>query len=104
MAVVKSLVIGGEAFVQPDVAPVFAGDEVAEPLMREFVGDQAFARTDIFGGAGKERIVSQGGATGVFHASFHEIVDADLVILGPRIGNSNLVLEKPEHVFGITER
>ena len=39
----------GEAFVQPDVAPVFAGDEIAEPLVGEFVRDQVVFIGGIFG-------------------------------------------------------
>src|SRR5580765_3656786 len=36
MFVVESFVISCEAFVQPDMAPILAGDEVAEPLMCHF--------------------------------------------------------------------
>ena len=33
--------IGGEALAQPDVVPVALGDRVAEPLVRDLVGDEA---------------------------------------------------------------
>ena len=45
----ERFVIGGEAFVEPDVAPIFASDKVAEPLMRHFVRDQTLAVADVFG-------------------------------------------------------
>src|SRR6476646_3443200 len=34
--------VAGKTFVQPDVAPAPYGDAVAEPLVRQFVCDQAF--------------------------------------------------------------
>ena len=33
--------VGGKALVEPDVRPILAGQEIAEPLMRELVRDQA---------------------------------------------------------------
>ena len=33
--------VGGEAFVEPDVRPVLAGQVVAEPLVRQLVRNQA---------------------------------------------------------------
>src|SRR5262245_25064084 len=38
-ALVEAFVVGGEAFVKPEVRPVFAGHEVAEPLMRHLVSN-----------------------------------------------------------------
>src|SRR5579885_1078608 len=37
--VVEPFGVGGEAFVEPDVAPSSQGDTVAEPLVGEFVHD-----------------------------------------------------------------
>ncbi|OAD61535.1 hypothetical protein WN48_00046 [Eufriesea mexicana] len=31
--------VGGEAFVQPEVVPPFHGDQIAEPHVRQFMGD-----------------------------------------------------------------
>ena len=37
----KSGEVGGEPLVEPDVRPVLAGQEVAEPLVGQLVRDQA---------------------------------------------------------------
>src|SRR6266849_9302334 len=38
-----------EAFVEPDVAPILAGDEIAEPLVTQLVRDQVVFAGEIFG-------------------------------------------------------
>ena len=93
-------VVGGETFVQPDVAPILAGDQVAEPLMGQLVSDQPLAAADVFGVSGEERVIGQGGDAGVFHAARHEIVDAHLRVFGPRIRHADFLLEKSHHIFG----
>ena len=45
---VKLLVVGGEAFVQPQVRPIFARDQIAEPLVRQLMRDQALAVVQVF--------------------------------------------------------
>ena len=47
--------VAGEALVQPDVLPLDDGDGVAEPLVRELVGDQAFVVGAGFNGVAAER-------------------------------------------------
>src|SRR5436190_1426463 len=65
--VIESLVICREAFVEPDLTPILAGDKVAKPLMGHFVSNEALAVADVFGGIRKEGAVSQCGATGILH-------------------------------------
>ena len=38
------LKVGGETLVEPQIRPILAGDQVAEPLMRELVGMCVVAR------------------------------------------------------------
>ena len=65
-----------EALVEPDVAPIFAGDEVPEPLVAEFVGDEAVLISVEFGGnlGMVERATGVGGGAGIFHASSDEVI------------------------------
>ena len=42
----------GEAFIEPDIVPPRHGDEIAEPLMRHFVGDDAEDAATRLAGAG----------------------------------------------------
>src|SRR6266446_7264368 len=46
----------GESFIEPDVAPVLAGDQVAKPLVAEFVGDQAVFSGEVFGRSEERRV------------------------------------------------
>ena len=86
VAVVEVGVVGGEAFVEPEMAPVFAGDVIAEPLMGQFVGDEFLAGTDVLGVLGKEGASVEDGEGGVFHTAGGEVVHDDLVILIPGAG------------------
>ena len=104
MAVVERLVVRGETFVEPDVAPILARDKVAEPLVRHLVRNQAFAVANVLRCLGKKRVVGQRRATGVLHAAGHKIIHANLIILGPRIRHADFLLEKRHDVFGVAER
>ena len=39
---------GGESFVEPEIRPILAGDQIAEPLVAHFVGDQAVGAFQAF--------------------------------------------------------
>lgn len=53
-------VVRGKAFVQPKVAPVFAGDIVTKPLMRKFVGIETTGGADVFSCFRKDGPVGEG--------------------------------------------
>ena len=91
---VEQIVEAREALVQPEMAPVLAGEQIAEPLVREFVRDEALAATEIFKRGRKHRVVVQRGERNVFHAAPVKILDANLVVLVPRIRHANLLLKK----------
>ena len=89
----------GEAFVEPDVGPVFAGDEVAEPLMGEFVGNEVVGVGGIFGdelGIAKG-VSGVGGGAGIFHAAGDEVVDHDLRVFFPGIVDADFFVEELDH-------
>ena len=104
VAVIERLVVRGETFVEPDVAPILARDEVAEPLVRHLVRNQAFAVANVLRCVGKKRVVGQRRATGVLHAAGHKIIHANLIILRPGIRHADFLLEKRHDVFRVAER
>src|SRR5438093_1117568 len=89
----------GKTFVEPDVSPIFAGDEIAEPLVAEFVRDQVVLAGKVFGselgmiegGAGI------GGSDGILHPAGDEIIDHDLRVFFPRVVDANFLAEKLDH-------
>ena len=89
---------GGETFVEPEVVPPFHGYQVAEPHMRHFVGHH-------FGhalpGAGRRvvRVHQQGGfavgyAAPVFHGAGGKVGDGQMIQLGQRVADAEVVVEK----------
>ncbi len=76
--------VRGEAFVQPDVRPVAAGEEVAEPLVSGLVGDETRLRRVAASSFVDEAGVGQRRRRDVLHPPVGEVVDARLRIL--RIG------------------
>ena len=95
--------VAGEAFVEPQVRPVAAGDEVAEPLVGKLVSDQAVGAAIKPGVLIKQRCFAEGRRAGVLHATA-EIVAADLGVLLPRVLHSKLVREEIEHRGGVSKR
>src|SRR5437867_9723133 len=78
---------GGEAFIQPNVPPVLASDEVAKPLVRKLVSNEA-CRIDIKARPlVVERVLRQGSCRGVFHSTVAEVENTDLVVLRPRVAD-----------------
>ena len=88
-----------EALVEPDVAPIFAGDEVPEPLVAEFVGDEAVLIGVEFGGnlGMIERATGVGGGAGIFHASSDEVIHHDLRVFFPGVVDAELFAEEINH-------
>ena len=99
MGIEERFVIGGEAFVEPDVTPVLAGDEVAKPLVRHLMRNQAFAVADIFGRVGEQGPVGQRRRGGVLHSAFDKIIHADLVVFRPRIRDADFLVEELHDLF-----
>ena len=91
---------GSERFVEPEVVPPFHGDEVAKPLVREFVGDGESG--GFFGGDGRGFVAEElGFAVGdkppVFHGASLKVGDGDLVEFFKRVFDL-------EEVFVVVER
>jgi hypothetical protein len=103
VALPEPIVVGGKALVQPDLAPVLARHEVAEPLVSQLMRDEAVAAEQVLRLGGEERAVVQRGEAGVLHAAPVVVVDGGLAILRPRVVHANLALEKLHHVLGVAE-
>src|SRR5713101_1687990 len=92
-----------EALVQPCVRPVAAGQQIAPPLMSEFVRDQRIAfeiemRTRVVKGIGGLR-----GRRSIFHPAENEIADRDLRVLRVRVGHPNDALEELDHARSVAK-
>ena len=96
-------VVGGKSLVEPDMAPILAGDEVAEPLVRQFVSHQPLAAADVFRLIAEQRRGVERGLTGVFHATPVEVLHADLIVLGPRVGYADFIFKKLHARLGVAK-
>ena len=101
--VVEEGVVGSEALVEPEMAPVAAGDKVAEPLVGDFMGIEATAAPEVLGSVGEEGAGGQGRQAGVFHASPHVVDGTGVVILVPGVGNPDLPFKVIEDLNGVAE-
>ena len=94
--------VGGKALAQPDVRPVPLRDQIAPPLVGQFMGDQAVAGKILVGPGVMDRVVAQHGRRRGLHPAAVAGV-ADLVVLGPGIG----IIERPtveiDHGRGLAE-
>jgi hypothetical protein len=66
---------GREALVEPRVRPVAAGHEVAEPLVRELVGDEVVGGGVEGGARVDEAALGERAGGGVLHAAEGEVVN-----------------------------
>jgi len=96
--------IGGEAFIEPQFAPILAGDDVAPPLMRELVGDQVVAGNVQVRLVVVQRAEIERGGRGVFHPSPGILVDADLRVLRPWVAVADLAGKERHHLRRAFER
>src|SRR5919108_1832540 len=90
---------GGKALVEPDVAPVFASDQVSEPLVAKLVRDKAVLVGVEFGcgfGMIKGAAGICGGA-GILHTAGNEVIDHDLRVFFPGIIHAKLFAEEIDH-------
>ena len=103
MPFVQRVVIRREAFVQPQVRPILAGDQIAKPLVGYFVRNQALAAAQRLGFNRMERAVVQYRQRCVFHSAPTEIIHADLIILCPRVRHADLAFKKAHDLLRVFE-
>ena len=99
---------GGEALVEPEVVPPGHGDEIAEPLVCELVGDQAENAAPR--GAGARRRIEQQAALAerdrapVLHRADVALRNRDQVELRQRIFQAEIVVEVAQEADRAVER
>ena len=95
---------GGKAFIQPEVVPPLHGDQVAEPLVREFVRDDRGHRLAHAnrgrGFVDEQHALAEGDGAGILHGSGGEVGHADDVELAERISDPEVVVEELHLMFG----
>src|SRR6059036_2551958 len=99
----QDLEVRGEGFVQPDVTPRPAGEEIAEPLMGELVGEEPPWPVVLVRLLVREAVLGQGRHRRVLHAADDELGDADLRIPWPRILLARDFGEVADHVRDVPE-
>lgn len=90
---------GREGFVQPEVVPPSHSDEVAEPLVGEFVGDgdgDGLLRFKRSAFVGEEARFAVSDETPVLHSASFKIRESNLVELRERILYAELLVVKIE--------
>ena len=101
---VEPFEVRGESFIQPEMPPVAACDEIAPPLVRQLVGDDSPAWKIRRAPAVDDGSIVQRHRCGVLHPPPHELIDNDLRELFPWIGNSRLAFKKTYHGGRVPER
>ena len=74
------LEVGGEAFVEPGLGPLAAGQQIAPPLVRQLVRDQRLDVVIERGALVEQREVGQRRRGGVLHAAEDELGHGDLAV------------------------
>ena len=90
-----------EPLVEPDVPPILAGDQIAEPLVPELVGDQVVFSREIFGSQPgmNKRSARVGCSAGILHAAGNEVIHHDLRVFFPRIIDAKFFAEQLHHCW-----
>ena len=94
------LEVGGEPFVQPGLGPLAAGQQIAPPLVRQLVRDEAVDVVIQRGPLVEQRQIGQRGGAGVLHPAEDELGDGDLAVARVRIGQADLLGEVVDHRAG----
>jgi hypothetical protein len=95
----------GERLVEPEVVPPLHGHEVAEPHVRQFVQDRDDAALlDGVGHLAAEDVrLGERHGPGVLHRAGVELGDEELVVLGERVGDAELLLVVREPLTRLVE-
>ncbi len=97
------LEVGGEPFVQPGLGPFPAGEQIAPPLVRQLVRDEAVDVVIERGPLVEERQIGQRGGAGVLHPAEDELGHGDLAVARVRVGQADLLGEVVDHGAGAGE-
>ena len=96
--------VRGEPLVQPEVVPRLRRDEVAEPLVRELVREQAFGSVVRTSVRVHEAVVDEHREGRVLHSSEGEVPHDRLRVLRPRVLHAGGLREERHHGGQVPER
>ena len=94
----EGLAVIGHGFINGDVAPAFGGYVIAEPLVKEFMGDNGFPGIAI--GELAAVLVSAflvKGGSGVFHGAAYVVAANDLVVFLPGVLYAQFIGKEFDH-------
>ena len=94
--------IRGKAFIQPQIFPVRRGDQIAEPLVHDFMGDD-FTDSALPGFRCNARIPQQQvlpkrDGPPVLHGAESKVRNGDQIQLGKRIGNAEIFFAECQRI------
>ena len=92
--------VGGPTFVQPNVRPASARDQITGPLMAQLMTNESVKVLLIARGCIQHRRRLHGGGAGVLHAARTEIANHQLVVPRPRILLAKDALKQHHHPIG----
>ena len=95
---------GGEAFVEPALVPGAARDEIAEPLVRELVGDEIVGRDVDRGPLVEQDVLVHRRRGRVLHPTEDEVGHDDLRVPAPRVRHAGDLAEVRDHLRRSLER
>ena len=104
LLLVERGVVRRKAFVQPQVRPVAARHQIAEPLVRRLVRVEPVQRAELLGVILKKQARRLKRAARVLHSARGEIEAIHLVVFVPCKGHADLALEKPDDLRGVAKR
>ncbi len=96
---------GGEPFVEPQVRPILAGDQIAEPLMAHLMRDQPVSAFQALAGELRVQQATSGkrGRAHVFHSADSELIDGGLVIFIPGVREAQAFGKETQHLGSTRE-
>jgi hypothetical protein len=95
--------VRGETLVQPQVRPVGAGEQVAEPLMSGLVRDQEVGRLVGSGALVREQERRERGGRDVLHAAPREVVHRGLAVLREWVRARRELRHERQDLVGLRE-
>src|SRR6185437_13850665 len=100
----NSLHESSEAFVQPSMRPIAAGQKISEPLVRKLVRDKSIAREIQMRSLVVKSEIGLSRSGSVFHPAENEILNCDLTVFLVGIHDPRLFPENLDHLRSIAER
>ncbi len=96
--------VGREALVEPALAPLATGEQIAEPLMGQLVRDQILESLSRAARSSSSTLIGQRGRGRVLHAAEDEVGDDHLRVLLVGIRHAERLREQLQHLRRARQR